>query len=402
MFRSADGRTEGEQERCGLIGPGSSPRFELLGRDPTTGARRGRLHLLHGTVETPAFMPVGTQATVKAMTPEEVRGLGAEMILGNTYHLYLRPGHEVIRELGGLHRFMNWPGPILTDSGGFQVFSLSPLRRILDHGVEFQSHLDGSRHVLTPEKVVAIQEALGSDVMMCLDECPPFPCERAYLEESLERTHHWAVRSLEARTRPELALFAIVQGGVEPDLRRRSAEFLSAMPFDGLAIGGLSVGEGQERMLAAVEATVPHLPPDRPRYLMGVGTPLDIVEAVARGIDLFDCVLPTRTARNGLLFTSQGRVAIKHARFERDPRPLDENCGCYTCRNYSRAYLRHLYKSREILASRLHTLHNLYYYQNLMRRIRAAIEAGEYGRFVAEFREREAGGTDPTDAPSRR
>ncbi len=364
-------------------------RFDLLAEDPT-GARRGRLYLLHGTVETPAFMPVGTQGTVKAMTPEELRDLGAEMILANTYHLYLRPGHGLIRDLGGLHRFMNWHGPILTDSGGFQVFSLAPLRRITEDGVVFQSHLDGSRHLLTPERVVEIQEALGSDVMMVLDECPPFPCDPGSLAEGLERTHRWAVRSLEARSRPELALFAILQGGVDPSLRRRSAEVLREHPFDGFAIGGLSVGEGQERMLATVEATTPHMPRGRPRYLMGVGTPRDIAEAVARGVDLFDCVLPTRNARNGLLFTSMGRVAIKHARFARDPRPLDENCGCYTCRNYSRAYLRHLYKSREILASRLNTLHNLHYYQDLMRRIRGAIETGTYGRFLADLREQEA------------
>ncbi|GAB6064202.1 tRNA guanosine(34) transglycosylase Tgt [Deferrisoma palaeochoriense] len=362
------------------------PCFSLLATDPT-GARRGRLHLAHGTVETPAFMPVGTQATVKAMTPEELEALGAEIILGNTYHLYLRPGCEVIRAFGGLHRFMHWDRPILTDSGGFQVFSLGPLRKVREEGVEFQSHLDGSRHLLTPEKVVEIQEVLGSDVMMVLDECPPHTAERPYLEESLARTHRWAERSLGARTRPELALFAILQGGVDPELRRRSAEFLRELPFEGYALGGLSVGEGQELMLRTVEATTPFLPPDKPRYLMGVGTPEDIVEAVARGVDLFDCVLPTRTARNGLLFTSRGRLVIKHARFERDPRPPDETCGCYTCRNYSRAYLRHLYKSREILASRLNTLHNLHFYLDLMRRIREAIEEGSFARFREAFRE---------------
>ncbi len=371
------------------VDPAFRPRFELLATDPC-GARRGRLQLLHGTVETPAFMPVGTLGTVKSLTPEEVEGLGAEMVLGNTYHLYLRPGHEVVGQLGGLHRFMHWERPILTDSGGYQVFSLSDLRRICDEGVTFQSHLDGSRHLLTPEKVVDIQETLGSDVMMCLDECPPHPSPREYLERSLERTHAWALRSLAARRRPELALFAILQGGMEPDLRRRSAEFLRDHPFEGFAVGGLSVGEGQEMMLATVGATTPHMPAGRPRYLMGVGTPGDIVEAVAQGVDMFDCVLPTRNARNGMLFTSQGRIAIKHARFERDPRPLDETCDCYTCRNYSRAYLRHLYKSREILASRLNTLHNLFYYQDLMRRIRAAAESERYGPFLAEFRAGEA------------
>jgi queuine tRNA-ribosyltransferase len=312
------------------------------------------------------------------------------MILANTYHLYLRPGAEVIRSLGGLHRFMGWKRPILTDSGGFQVFSLSALRTIDEGGVTFRSHLDGSSHRLTPEAVVAVQEALGSDVMMCLDECPAYPSPREYLERSLELSNRWAERSLAARTRPELALFAILQGGVHPDLRRRAAEHLRELPFDGFAVGGLSVGEGQQRMLETVQATACHMPSARPRYLMGVGTPLDIVEAVALGVDLFDCVLPTRTARNGLLFTSQGKVVIKHARFERDSRPLDEACSCYTCRNFSRAYLRHLFRSREILASRLNTFHNLHYYLQLMEQIRSAIETGTYERFLDEYRRREA------------
>ncbi len=369
-------------------------RFELLATDPC-GARRGRLHLAHGSVETPAFMPVGTLGTVKAMIPQELRELGTEILLGNTYHLYLRPGHELIREAGGLHRFMGWDGPILTDSGGFQVFSLAQFRKISEEGVVFRSHLDGSRHLLTPEGVVGIQEALGSDVMMVLDECPPHPSSREYLERSLALTNRWALRSLGARTRPELALFAIVQGGMFPDLRQRAAEELRQHPFEGFAVGGLSVGEGAEAMLATLEATVPHLPVDKPRYLMGVGTPLDLGEAVARGLDLFDCVLPTRTARNGLLFTSQGRIAIKHARFERDFRPLDEACTCYTCRNYSRAYLRHLYRSREILASRLNTLHNLHYYQTLMRRVRRAVEEGTYLRLLGELREVESRRPNP-------
>lgn len=381
------------------------PRFELLATDPGE-ARRGRLHLRHGVVETPAFMPVGTLATVKAMTPEELQGLGADIVLSNTYHLYLRPGHEVVRDLGGLHRFMNWDRPILTDSGGFQVFSLSALCKIDPDGVTFQSHLDGSRHRLTPEKVVEIQEALGSDVMMCLDECAPYPSPRDRVERALTVSNRWAERSLAAREKPELALFAILQGGVYADLRRRAAEELRELPFDGFAIGGLSVGEGQELMLETLDATVPHMPADKPRYLMGVGTPLDIAEAVGKGVDLFDCVLPTRTARNGLLFTSQGRIAIKHARFERDSRPLDEACSCYACQNYSRAYLRHLYKSREILASRLNTLHNLHYYLNLMRRIRAAVESGTYARFLGEFRSGEgransAGTPAPGEAPFR-
>jgi queuine tRNA-ribosyltransferase len=363
------------------------PGFDLLGEDGGTQARRGRLKLFRGTVETPAFMPVGTQATVKAMTPEELKDVGAEIILGNTYHLFLRPGHELIRELGGLHRFMHWDRPILTDSGGYQVFSLSEMRKIDEAGVTFQSHHDGTRFKLTPEDVVDVQEALGSDVMMVLDECPPHPSPREYLEKSLARTNRWALRSLAHRKRPELALFAILQGGMEPDLRRLAAEELCAEPFDGFAVGGLSVGEGQPTMLATLDAVLPHMPRLKPRYLMGVGTPSDIVEAVARGVDMFDCVLPTRNARNGMFFTSKGRIAIKTARFARDESPPDEACGCYTCRNYSRAYVRHLYKAGEILASRLITLHNLYYYLSLMGRIRAAVEAGRYGDFLAQFRE---------------
>ncbi|HEY6008779.1 MAG TPA: tRNA guanosine(34) transglycosylase Tgt, partial [Geobacteraceae bacterium] len=339
-----------------------------------------------GTVETPAFMPVGTQATVKAMTPEELDGIGAEIILGNTYHLFLRPGHELVRELGGLHKFMHWDRPILTDSGGYQVFSLSDMRKIGEEGVTFRSHLDGTSHLFTPERVVEVQESLGSDVMMVLDECPPHPTPRAYLEESLARTNRWALRSLLCRKRPELALFAILQGGMDPELRRRAAEELTAHPFEGFAVGGLSVGEGQKVMLETLDATLPHLPRQKPRYLMGVGTPSDLVEAVARGVDMFDCVLPTRNARNGMFFTGQGKIAIKTARFERDERPPDETCPCYTCRNYSRAYIRHLYKAGEILASRLITLHNLHHYLSLMRNIRAAVEEGRFGAFRDAFR----------------
>lgn len=362
------------------------PSFDLFNSDPETGARRGRLNLFRGTVETPAFMPVGTQATVKAMNSAELVDLGAEIILGNTYHLYMRPGHDLIRDLGGLHRFMAWDRPILTDSGGYQVFSLKGMRKITESGVVFQSHLDGSRHELTPELVVGIQEALGSDVMMVLDECPPHPSEPEYLRKSMEMTNRWAVRSLLARTRPELALFAIIQGGMDPELRRRAAEELKAHPFDGFAVGGLSVGEGMELMLKTLSSVTPHMPVEKPRYLMGVGTPGDIVEAVALGIDMFDCVLPTRNARNGMFFTSVGKIAIKHARFARDEAPPDPLCGCYTCRNHSRAYVRHLYKAGEILASRLITLHNLHYYLTLMRRIRRAVEDGDYGRFLNDFR----------------
>jgi queuine tRNA-ribosyltransferase len=363
------------------------PSFDLVASDTDTSARLGRLSLLNGVVETPAFMPVGTLGTVKSMTPEEVEDTGAQIILGNTYHLFLRPGHELIKKFGGLGRFMNWKGPILTDSGGYQVFSLKGMRKIDEDGVTFQSHLDGSKKRLTPELVVDIQEALGSDVMMVLDECPAHPSTRDYLEKSLALTNRWALRQLEHRTRPELALFAILQGGMEADLRKRAAEELCAHPFDGFAIGGLSVGEGQETMLSTLEATTPHMPSDKPRYLMGVGTPSDIVEAVARGVDMFDCVLPTRNARNGNFFTSQGSIAIKSASFATDERPPDEACNCYTCRNYSRAYIRHLYKANEILASRLITTHNLSHYQNLMRSIREAISEGRYGEFVRDFRD---------------
>ena len=372
---------------CGdRAGEGFRPSFTLLAEDEATSARRGKLSVFQRELNTPSFMPVGTDGTVKAMTPEEVEGLGAEIILGNTYHLYLRPGHELIRDMGGLHEFMNWRRPILTDSGGYQVFSLNELRKITDEGVTFQSHLDGSRHMLTPERVVEIEEALGSDVMMVLDECPPHPSSREYLERSLALTNRWALRSLDARRRPELALFAILQGGMDPELRARAASELCGQPFDGFAIGGLSVGEGQELMLKTLEATTPHMARSRPRYLMGVGTPSDIVEAVARGVDMFDCVLPTRNARNGMFFTSKGKIAIKLARFERDELPPDEGCGCYTCRNYSRAYIRHLFRTREILASRLITGHNLYYYQSLMKRIRAALEAGTFPAFLNDFR----------------
>ncbi len=367
------------------------PGFELVAPHSDTAdtdARLGRLSLLNGVVDTPAFMPVGTLGTVKAMTPEEVAELGSQIILGNTYHLFLRPGHELIKKFGGLGRFMNWKGPILTDSGGYQVFSLKGMRKIDEDGVTFQSHLDGSKKRLTPELVIEIQEALGSDVMMVLDECPSHPSTRDYLEKSLARTNRWALRQLAHRRRHELALFAIIQGGMEADLRQRAVKELSVHPFDGFAIGGLSVGEGQETMLATLEATTPHMPKDKPRYLMGVGTPGDIVEAVARGVDMFDCVLPTRNARNGNFFTSQGSIAIKSASFATDERPPDEACDCYTCTNYSRAYIRHLYKANEILASRLITTHNLAHYQNLMRKIREAIKEGRYGEFVSDFRGR--------------
>ncbi|HQL90406.1 MAG TPA: tRNA guanosine(34) transglycosylase Tgt [Syntrophales bacterium] len=365
-----------------------SYRFELLKTDRNTGARLGRMTTAHGEVRTPVFMPVGTQGTVKAMTPTGLEEAGAEIILGNTYHLYLRPGHELIRDHGGLHRFMHWDRPILTDSGGFQIFSLGPLRRITEEGVHFQSHIDGSRHFLSPERAIEIQEALGSDIMMCLDDCTPYPADRAYAAKSMALTHRWAKRCREAKISEDRALFGIVQGGVHRDLRRASAEALAAIGFDGYAIGGLSVGEPKDLMMETLEATAPLLPPGQARYLMGVGTPEDIVEGVHHGIDLFDCVMPTRCARNGLLFTNHGKVVIKNARYRTDQAPLDETCDCYTCRNFSRAYLRHLFIAREILALLLNTIHNVRFYLALMERIRAAIAGGAFEAFRRSFRDR--------------
>jgi queuine tRNA-ribosyltransferase len=361
--------------------------FEVLKKD-STGARFGLLATPSGTVHTPVFMPVGTQAAVKAMTPEELRGMGVEMILANTYHLYLRPGHEVIGQLGGLHRFMNWPGPILTDSGGYQVFSLSSFRKIEEEGVEFRSHLDGTMHLLTPEKAIEVQETLGADIIMPLDDCTPHPADRGYTKKSMELTLRWAERSKRALGHGPQALFGIVQGGMYPELRRESARRTVEIGLEGYAIGGLSVGEGKELMNEMVEVAVSELPGESPRYLMGVGKPEDIVEAVARGIDIFDCVLPTRCARNGTLFTSGGKLVIKNSQYERDPKAVDPECGCYTCRNYSRAYLRHLYMAREILAPRLNTLHNLYYYTSLTARIREAIKKDRFGAFKESFYER--------------
>jgi queuine tRNA-ribosyltransferase len=330
-------------------------------------------------------MPVGTQATVKAMTPDELVQLGARIILGNTYHLYLRPGHELIGRLGGLHTFMGWSGPILTDSGGFQVFSLGELRKISEEGVRFQSHLDGSYHTITPEKSIAIQESLGSDIMMCFDECPPEPDDFAYVSRSLEMTTRWARRCKEAKTRDDQALFGIVQGGIFPELRRRSAEELQEIGFDGYALGGVSVGEEKSRMLEVMAFSAPFFPADRPRYVMGIGTPEDLIEGIHAGYDMFDCVMPTRNARNGLLFTSFGRVSIKRFEYAEDAGPIDPECDCYVCRNYSRAYLRHLFRSGEILASRLNSWHNLHYYLALMAGARKAIATGEFERFRREF-----------------
>ena len=359
--------------------------FELLNVCHDTQARRGTLHTRRGVVETPAFMPVGTQGTVKGMLPEQLKEIGAQIILGNTYHLYLRPGHERLARLGGLHRFMNWDRPILTDSGGFQVFSLGALRKIDEGGVRFQSHIDGSAHKLTPELSIAIQEALGADIMMVFDECIPHPATREYIVESTARSSRWAARCKEARTDQSAALFGIVQGGMERDLRQQSAEDLLEIGFDGYALGGLSVGESAEVMYHVMEWSLPLLPQDRPRYVMGVGTPENLVEAVARGADMFDCVMPTRNARNGVLFTSFGKISIKQARFIEDEMPLDPECSCYVCRNYSRAYLRHLYQSNEILASVLNTTHNLYYYLRLMESMRDAISVGSFKTFREEF-----------------
>ena len=370
--------------------------FTVLKRDEKTGARLGRIRTEHGEVNTPAFMPVGTQGTVKALTPEMLRELGAGMILANTYHLYLRPGHELIRDLGGLHAFMNWRGPILTDSGGFQVYSLGALRKVTEEGVLFRSHIDGSRHFIGPELAVRIQEALGSDIMMCLDECTPYPATRSEAGESLSLTLRWAERSLAARTDGRRALFGIAQGGMHPELRREGIERLAEMRFDGYALGGLSVGEPKETMMDMVRRAAPLLPADRPRYLMGVGLPEDIVACVAQGIDMFDCVIPTRSARNGLLFTNREKVVIKHARYREDPSPVDDLCDCYTCRNYSRAYLRHLFMAGEILAMVLNTIHNVRHYLRLMERIREAIGHGRYAEFSGRFSV--AGRADDPDA----
>jgi len=353
-------------------------RFERLHNDTTTAARRGRIHTRRGVIETPIFMPVGTRGTVKAMAVDDLEAVRAQIILANTYHLLLRPGHELIRQLGGLHAFMNWERPILTDSGGFQVFSLGEMCTINEEGSRFRSHLDGSLLTLTPESSIAIQEALGSDIIMA--------ATRDYVQTSTARSGRWARRCRAAR-RPDdgAALFGIVQGGMHADLRRQSALELLDIGFEGYALGGLSVGESASLMYDVMDWTLPHLPEDQPRYVMGIGTPENLVEAVARGADMFDCVMPTRNARNGVLFTSFGKVSIKQARYADDPGPIDPACHCPVCRNYSRAYLRHLYQSGEILASMLNTMHNLYYYLDLMAQMRAAIEAGKFAAFREDF-----------------
>jgi queuine tRNA-ribosyltransferase len=349
-------------------------------------ARAGRVTTAHGGFETPCFMPVGTRGTVKGVTPKQLaEDIGARVILANTYHLLLRPGPELVRDMGGLHRFIAWDGPILTDSGGFQVFSLAALRTIDEDGVTFRSPIDGGSHRLTPERAITVQEALGADIIMAFDECTPYPATRAEARESLLMTARWAARSMAARRRDDNLLFGIVQGGMYPDLRRESAERTVALGFDGYALGGLSVGEDKETMDEMIAVAAPLLPADRPRYLMGVGRPEDLVTAVGCGIDMFDCVMPTRNARNGMYFTTAGPVVIKQARYRDDHRPVDEDCGCYTCRHFSRAYLRHLYTSSEILAAVLGTIHNLYFYQRLMARMREHIVAGTFVDFRKHF-----------------
>ena len=360
--------------------------YELIKKDSRTKARRGRVNTPHGPIETPVFMPVGTAGTVKAMKPEEVRDMGAQIILGNTYHLYLRPGHEVVKAAGGLHKFMNWERAILTDSGGFQVFSLGAMRKISEVGVEFRSHIDGSKHMLSPEKSMEIQNALGSDIMMAFDECAPYPADRNYVKNSLERTTRWLKRCKEYHKNTEQqSLFGIMQGGMYKDLRKQSAEEIVELDLPGYAIGGLSVGEPKEIMYEVMDDCVDYLPTDKPRYLMGVGSPDCLFEGVERGIDMFDYVLPTRIARHGMAMTSQGRVNIKNAKYERDFTPLDPNCDCYTCRNYSKAYLRHLFKSDEILSSMLMTTHNLHFLVNTMAGIRKAIEEDRFLEYKKEF-----------------
>ena len=359
--------------------------FDLIKQDSKTSARLGKMITSHGVVHTPAFMPVGTQGTVKSLLPEEIKNCGAEIILGNTYHLYLRPGHETIKKLGGLHRFMNWPDPILTDSGGFQVYSLGALRKITPDGVMFRSHIDGSKHFLSPLKAIEIQEALGSDIMMCLDECTPYPATPKQTQKSLALTVAWAKCCREAKTNNDQALFGIIQGGTYLDLRKQAVEQTAVLGFDGYALGGVSVGEPKEIMYEITDSITPLLPADKTRYLMGVGTPQDIVFGVSCGIDMFDCVIPTRCARHGLLFTNSEKIVIKNSRWRECNDPLDETCDCYTCKNYSRAYLRHLYIAGEILAMVLNTIHNVRYYMRLMEQIRAALKEGRFLEFKNDF-----------------
>lgn len=361
-------------------------RYELIKTCAQSGARLGRLHTPHGVIDTPVFMPVGTQATVKAMSPLELKEIGAEIILSNTYHLFIRPGHKLIKDFGGLHGFMNWDRPILTDSGGFQVFSLNELRKITEEGVMFRSHLDGSKHFFTPEFVMEVENALGADIMMAFDECTPWPCEHDYAKKSMERTARWLKRCKDSHHNTEKqALFGIVQGGTYKDLRIESAKLTTDIELPGYAIGGLSVGEPKDIMNEVLEYTTPLLPKDKPRYLMGVGSPDCLIDGAIRGIDMFDCVLPTRIARNGTAMTSTGKVVMRNAEYAHDQNPLDKECDCYTCRNFSRGYIRHLLKANEILGGRLMTIHNLRFLQNLMKDIRQAIMDDRLLDFRKEF-----------------
>lgn len=362
--------------------------FEVLKTCAQTGARLGVLHTPHGDVHTPVYMPVGTAATVKAMTPRELIEIGAEIMLSNTYHLHLRPGEDLVAEAGGLHRFMAWPRPILTDSGGFQVFSLAGIRKIREDGVTFQSHLDGSRRFLSPEKSMEIQRALGSDIVMAFDVCTAYPCDHQTAEDAMHRTHRWAQRCLQSSLAPGQALFGIVQGAFFRDLRIQSAQTLAQMDFPGYGIGGLSVGEPKALMYEMLEAIMPHMPQAKPRYLMGVGSPDCLIEGVMRGVDMFDCVLATRIARNGTCFTTNGRLVIKNARYARDFGPIDEECDCYACRNFSRAYIRHLFKAGEITGARLASIHNLRFLLRLMENVRQAIAQDSLPQLRARFYER--------------
>ena len=367
--------------------------YELIAEDTETGARAGVLHTPHGKIETPIFMPVGTQATVKTLDQHDLIEAQAQIILGNAYHLYLRPGHELIDRMGGLHQFMNWSRPILTDSGGFQVFSLGDLNKISEEGVRFQSHLDGSSHLFTPESVMEIEHGLGADIIMAFDECTPYPCERDYAEKSMRRTLRWAERcikrhqelSAQRTHRPPQALFGIVQGSVYPNLRRTCAQELIQMDLPGYAIGGLAVGETRDSMFGVIRETTPLLPNGKPRYLMGVGLPNDLVEAVGAGADMFDCVVPTRNARNGTVFARNGRLRLKNAAHAEDPQPLESDCACKTCSHYSRAYLRHLFKTNEVLGMHLATFHNVFFFQQLMRDMRDAIISGHFAAWQADF-----------------
>lgn len=361
--------------------------YELVAEDRKTGARAGLLHTPHGVFKTPMFMPVGTQATVKTVTPEELGEMGAQIILSNTYHLFLRPGTELIHEAGELHRFMNWNKGILTDSGGFQVFSLGAMRKITEEGVYFRSFLDGSKQFLSPEISIRAQEDLGSDIAMAFDECIPYPADYEYARKSTERTTRWAKRCIKAHQRTDRGIFGIIQGGMYKDLRKQSAMEISSLPFDGVAVGGLSVGEPHDLMYDILEETTQWMPKGKARYLMGVGTPDCLVEGVARGVDMFDCVFPTRVARNGMAMIHTGRMNMKNKQYERDFHPIEESCGCYTCRNYTRAYIRHLYKSEELLAFRLVTIHNLYFLLQFMRDMREAIVQGNFSEFREHFME---------------